>query len=180
MTQRWSVLHFPLPLLAMAGMLFMLLLAGCEPSPGPQGSGPNYGTAPAGSDKPTYSFAVHPLHNPKRLFERYQPLIDHLNKAVPEAHFVLEASRDYQDFERKFRERKPAFILPNPWQTLEAIKVGYRVHAMAGDRSDFKGIFIVRRDSGIQHPADLRHKSVSYPSPTAPASASRSASVWSA
>ncbi|MEW6513136.1 MAG: phosphate/phosphite/phosphonate ABC transporter substrate-binding protein [Pseudomonadota bacterium] len=151
----------------MAGMLIMLLISGCERSPGPQSGGPSYSAQPAGSDKPTYSFAVHPLHNPKRLFERYQPLIDHLNKSVPEANFALEASRDYQDFERKFRERKPAFILPNPWQTLEAIKVGYRVQAMAGDPEDFKGIFIVRRDGGIRSPADLKGKSVSYPSPTA-------------
>jgi phosphonate transport system substrate-binding protein len=128
---------------------------------------PSYSSLPAGQDKPAYSFAVHPLHNPNRLFERYLPLIDHLNRAVPEARFVLEASRDYQDFERKFRARGPAFILPNPWQTLEAIKVGYRVQAMAGDPDDFKGIFIVRRDSGIRSPVDLKRKAISYPSPTA-------------
>lgn len=148
-------------------MLFLVLLAGCERGPEQTPSGPSYSTQSAGSGKPSYSFAVHPLHNPKRLFERYQPLIDHLNRTLPEANFELEASRDYQEFERKFRERKPAFILPNPWQTLEAIKVGYRVQAMAGDPEDFKGIFIVRRDSGIRNPADLKGKSVSYPSPTA-------------
>jgi len=61
----------------------------------------------------------------------------------------LEASRDYQAYEVKFRNRKPELILPNPWQTLEAIKVGYQVIAMAGDAEDFNGIFIVRKDSGI-------------------------------
>ena len=29
------------------------------------------------------------------------------------------------------------------------MKVGYRVIAMAGEPQDFKGIFVVRRDSGI-------------------------------
>jgi phosphonate transport system substrate-binding protein len=38
---------------------------------------------------------------------------------------------------------------------------------MAGDPGDFKGIFIVRRDSGITQPADLKGQLVSYPSPTA-------------
>lgn len=62
-------------------------------------------------------------------------------------------------------------MLPNPWQTLQAIKVGYHVIAMAGDASDFKGIFIVRKDAGIKQPADLKGKSVSYPSYTALAAA---------
>lgn len=39
--------------------------------------------------------------------------------------------------------------------------------AMAGDPKDFKGIFLVRIDSGIKVPADLKGKAVSYPSPTA-------------
>lgn len=151
----------------MVGLLFLVFLPACDRAAEPASSGPSYSSLPAGNEKPAYSFAVHPLHNPNRLFERYQPLIDHLNRAIPEARFVLEASRDYQDFERKFRARGPAFLLPNPWQTLEAMKVGYRVQAMAGEPNDFKGIFIVRRDSGIRSPADLKGKSVSYPSPTA-------------
>jgi phosphonate transport system substrate-binding protein len=99
--------------------------------------------------------------------EAYQPLIDYMNRNIPEARFVLEASRDYQAYERKFRARTPAFLLPNPWHTLEAIKTGYRVIAMAGDAEDFKGIFIVRKDSGFQTPAELKGKVVSYPSHTA-------------
>ena len=38
---------------------------------------------------------------------------------------------------------------------------------MAGNQGDFKGIFIVRKDSGITKPADLKGQLVSYPSPTA-------------
>ncbi len=114
-----------------------------------------------------YRFAVHPLHNPKKLSEAYQPLIDFLNQRMPGVHFELEASRDYQAYEEKFRARGPEFLLPNPWQSIEAMKTGYHVIAMAGDAEDFKGIFIVRRDSGIRVPADLKGKTVSYPSPTA-------------
>jgi phosphonate transport system substrate-binding protein len=165
MRLRWPDVHIALILPVVAGMLLLILLAGCERAP--ENTGPVYGSVPTEPGKPVFSFAIHPLHNPNRLFERYQPLIDHLNQALPEVRFVLEASRDYQDFERKFRERKPAFILPNPWQTLEAMEVGYRVQAMAGDASDFKGIFIVRRDSSIRAPADLKGKAISYPSPTA-------------
>lgn len=117
--------------------------------------------------KPIYRLAIHPLHNPRKLTEAYQPLIDYLNKEILDVHFQLEASRNYQAYEVKFRKRSPQLILPNPWQTLEAIKVGYKVIAMAGNAEDFKGIFIIRRDSKIKEPIDLKGKSVSYPSHTA-------------
>jgi phosphonate transport system substrate-binding protein len=99
--------------------------------------------------------------------QAYQPLVDYLNARLNGAHIILEASRDYANFEEKFRDRKPEFILPNPWQTLQAIKVGYTVIAMAGEPDDFKGIFIVRKDRDIQSPRELNGQSVSYPSPTA-------------
>jgi phosphonate transport system substrate-binding protein len=38
---------------------------------------------------------------------------------------------------------------------------------MAGDAADFKGLFIVRRDSSIRQVADLKGKVLAYPSPTA-------------
>jgi phosphonate transport system substrate-binding protein len=130
-----------------------------------------YRQAPASASTTVYRFAVHPLHNPKKLFQAYQPLVDVLNRQLAGAHIELEASRDYQAYEQKIREREPEFLLPNPWQTLQAIKFGYHVVAMAGDADDFKGLFIVRKDSTIQQPADLKGKVVSYPSPTALAAA---------
>jgi phosphonate transport system substrate-binding protein len=149
--------------------LFALLMGGCDAPPA--GKPLQYSAAPAGASAPLYRFAIHPLHNPQLLAEAYQPLIDHLNRALSKAHIEakieLEASRDYQAYEEKFRARSPAILLPNPWQTLQAMQVGYRVIAMAGDAADFRGIFIVRKDSGIKHPADLKGKTVSYPSPTA-------------
>jgi phosphonate transport system substrate-binding protein len=141
-------------------------LAACGREPAPV-AGPQYRAAGSGDGDPSYRLAIHPLHNPDQLFAAYQPLVDDLNKHVAGARLVLEASRDYQAFEAKFRAREPELLLPNPWQTLEAMKLGYQVIAMAGDAEDFKGIFIVRKDSGIAKPADLRGKVVSYPSPTA-------------
>lgn len=126
-----------------------------------------YSQASAQASVPTYRLAVHPLYNPQLLAAAYQPLVDHLNTQLPNARLELEASRDYQAFEKKYAAREPAFLLPNPWQTLQAIPRGYHVIAMAGEAKDFKGIFIVRRDSSIKVPADLKGKVVSYPSPTA-------------
>lgn len=153
----------------LAGMLAVLLLAACEqraaqkPLP--------YSTAPAASEVSLYRLAVHPLYNPAKLSAAYQPLVEHLNRQMENVHFELEASLDYASFEKKYRARGPALLLPNPWQTLQAMQAGYHVIAMAGDAQDFKGIFIARRDSGIKTPADLKGKVVCYPAPTALAAA---------
>jgi phosphonate transport system substrate-binding protein len=144
-------------------MLFAIVSCGEKP----KNASPKYGTTSANKILPEYSFAVHPLHNPTKLFETYQPLIDYLNARLKGARLALEASRDYGAFEEKYNKRKPDFLLPNPWQTLQAIKNGYMVIAMAGEPTDFKGIFIVRKDGNILRPADLKGKAVSYPAPTA-------------
>lgn len=127
---------------------------------------PQYGPAdePAGH---VYVFGVHPLHNAQHLFAVYQPLLERLDAAIPDARFKLEASRNYADFERKLRERHFDFALPNPYQTIESLAHGYHVFAKMADDKDFCGIILVRRDSGIHSVGDLRGKSISYPAPTA-------------
>lgn len=150
---------------SLIALIATLSLLGCDRPVAPPAL--HYSSAPATATLPTYRLAIHPLHNPQKLAEAYQPLVDQLNRHLSGARIELEASRDYQVYEEKFRARSPAILLPNPWQTLQAMKVGYRVIAMAGDADDFKGIFIVRKDSGIKSPADLKGKTVSYPSPTA-------------
>lgn len=149
-----------LTVLWVAGVLW-----GC--SRPPEGQGPQFADHPAHQQAAEYHLAVHPLHNPVKLIQAYQPLIEYLNARVDGARFNVEASRDYAAFEAKYRARKTAFLLPNPWQTVEAIGHGYHVIAMAGDADDFRGVFVVRRDSALQRPQDLRGKRVSYPSPTA-------------
>jgi len=149
----------------LTAFFIVLLLSGCNRQP--EEKPLTYSKTPPAATLPVYRFAVHPLHNPAKLAEAYQPLIEYLNLHIPEAHFELEASRDYQAYEEKFRTGGPEFLLPNPWHTIEAMKSGYQVIAMAGDAKDFKGIFIARKDSKIKKPADLKGKTVSYPSHTA-------------
>lgn len=152
----------------LCAVFLALLLAACERAPEPSAV-PQYAAAPA-AGLPLYRLAVHPLHNPGKLARAYQPLVDHLNRHITGARFALEASRDYAAYEAKFRAsgaEKPELLLPNPWQSLQAMKVGYGIIAMAGNAEDFKGLFIVRRDSPIRIPADLKGKAVAYPAPTA-------------
>ena len=143
------------------------LLSSCAVCKREAPAGPQFSSGPSSIAKPTYRFVIHPLYNPARLIQLYQPAIDYLNRRLTNARLVLEASRDYHKFEEKYRARKGDFLLPNPWQALQAMKVGYRVIAMAGEPSDFKGLFVVRRDSPVKVPADLKGKAVSYPASTA-------------
>lgn len=160
--------------------LVALVVLGCAEPPV---EGPRYGGAPRSQAIRVYRLAVHPLHNPTKLTQAYGPLVDHLNAhldADPSAdlnaplaaqgrgaQLELEASRDYASFEQKYRARGPELLLPNPWQTLQAMRAGYRVIAMAGEPRDFRGLILVRKQSAIRTPADLKGKAVSYPAPTA-------------
>ncbi|MDD2853888.1 MAG: phosphate/phosphite/phosphonate ABC transporter substrate-binding protein [Desulfuromonadaceae bacterium] len=153
--------------LCMLCMVLFLCAVVCACNREQDVKGPQVGAQPSGGGIPVYRLAIHPLHNPAKLTQAYQPLVDYLNSRLQGARLSLEASRDYAAFEEKYQARTPDLLLPNPWQTLQAVKSGYHVIAMAGEPRDFKGIFIVRRDSTLHRPADLKGKSVSYPSHTA-------------
>jgi phosphonate transport system substrate-binding protein len=151
-------------------IVLCLSLGACERAP-QQVKTLQYSNAPVGPVVQTYRLAIPPLYSPQQLSVAYQPLVHYLNSRIAGVAIELESSRDFKTYEQKFRERKPEILLLNPWETLQAMKSGYQVIAMAGDVEDFKGIFIVRKDSPVKTPADLKGKVVSYPSPTALAAA---------
>jgi len=120
------------------------------------------------ADEPkVYVVGIHPLYNPKRLFEVYGPVVDYLNTLVPQARFRLEASRNYEEFEKKLYGGHFDFAMPNPYQTERSLKFGYNVFAKMGNDEMFRGIILVRKDSGIRKVSDLKGKKVAYPALTA-------------
>ena len=147
-------------------LFFVLVLTACGQSEEGKRVEPQF-TAKAPELGKEYIFAIHPLHNPARLFEVYGPLIDYLNRNIPGAVFKLEASRNYGEFENKLYARKFDFALPNPYQTLNSFDHGYHVIAKMGDDYKFTGVILVRRDGGIKEVSDLKGKKVSYPASTA-------------
>lgn len=148
--------------------LCAVLLAGCSPEESTSfepAYAPNSPRTEVGTE---YLFAVHPLHNPKRLFEVYQPLVDLINEtAAPAFRFKLETLRNYAAFERKLAARKFHFAVPNPYQTLECEAQGYRIVGKMGNDLRFRGIIIVRRDTTMEDVADLKGVPISFPAPTA-------------
>ena len=151
------------------GLMLSLWLAGCSDRGDEAVTLPQYGSAQG--EATLYRFAIHPLHNPEKLHAVFSPLMRHLDAKIPGVHFDLEASKDYAAFEQKLRQREVAFALPNPYQTLLAERSGYQVIAKMGNDADFRGIFLVRRDSGIREVVDLKGRVVAYPAPTALAAA---------
>lgn len=129
---------------------------------------PRYGAlAPGPQAVRKLIFGVHPLHNPQHLFDSYGPLTDHLNAGLGAARIVLEASRNYDEFDRKLYARHFDLALPNPYQTVRAMHHGYRVFGKMGNDEEFRGIVLLRYDSPVRHVTDLRGQVISFPAPTA-------------
>lgn len=149
--------------------LVLLLVWGAFAPPHAVAYEPSYAKAPAVPDnRVEYLFAVHPLHNPRRLFEVYQPLVERLNAAAaPKFSVKLETSRDYASFEQKLGRRKFHFAVPNPYQTLDSEQNGYRIIGKMGNDSRFRGIIITRRDTVLASVMDLKGAAISFPAPTA-------------
>lgn len=124
-------------------------------------------TLEKGKTETTYIFSVHPLHNPKRLHAIFNPLMEYLSKEIDGVKFVFEASRNYAAYDERLYGGIPHFSLPNPYQTINSLKHGYHVFGKMGDDQNFRGIILVRKDSGIEKVADLKGKTISYPAPTA-------------
>lgn len=145
-------------------VLIFTLLMGCnDPSPSPK---LQYSDQPPFQEN-IYLFGVHPLHNPKRLFEVYQPMIDFINARLQGGKLRLEASRNYAAFDKKLFDGYFDFALPNPYQTVTSLQHGYQVFGKMADDENFRGIILIRKDSEIETVSDLKGKSVSYPAPTA-------------
>lgn len=146
-------------------LIAVLLVAACGKSPDASYE-PSF-SHQAHADVKEYVVGIHPLHNPQRLMETYGPILEHIEAAIPGAHFRLEASRNYEEFDKKLYTGRFDFAMPNSYQTVLSLKHGYRVFGKMGDDDNFRGIILVRKDSGIRAVSDLKGKKVAYPAPTA-------------
>lgn len=148
-------------------LLAVVLAAGCSQGTNNENYAPSFAPPPSISATPEYVFAPLPVQNPAHLFDIYAPLIDYLNSRVINAHFHLQASRSFADFEKNLHAGHFHFALPNPYETVNAVRHGYRVFGKMGDDETFRGVILVRRDSPIKQISDLRGKTISFPAPTA-------------
>ncbi len=149
-------------------LLLLIVFSGCqERSEQNNTYEPKYSAHALFKKKTLYIFGVHPLHNPSRLFQVYQPMIDYINEHLDESELRLEASRNYAAYDKKLFSGYFHFALPNPYQTVISTQNGYSVFGKMGDDENFRGIILVRKDSKVETVQDLKGKTVSYPAPTA-------------
>lgn len=148
-------------------LLLILFYTGCQSTEDKDGFVAEYSAKAPLNKKTLYIFGVHPLHNPKRLFEVYQPMIAYINQRLPDGELRLEASRDYPSYDKKLFAGHFDFALPNPYQTITAADHGYKIFGKMSDDEHFRGIILIRKDSNIKDIHDLKGKVVSYPAPTA-------------
>jgi len=145
--------------------LLLPLLISCD-SEKPATYAPEYSSQPAVRQN-KYVLGVYPLHNPQLLEYIYGPIVDYLNRRLSGPEIKLEASLSYEEFDKKLYSRHFHFALSNPYQTINSLRHGYRVFGKMGADEEFRGIILVRKDSGINDVTDLRGKSISFPAPTA-------------
>lgn len=165
-TMKFLMMFFQIGFIAI-----LFFASGCDRQ-SKQDISPQYGKENiVDSNRVEYIFAIHPLHNSRKYFEVYQPLVDYINRNTNEFYLRLEASKDYPQFEEKLIQRKFHFALPNPYQSVRSIQYGYSIFGKMGDDERFRGIIIVRKDSHIRSVNDLKGSSISFPSATALAAA---------
>lgn len=143
-----------------AGLFFLLLLSSCHKEDRPYQ--PSFSSQSLDGARKTYNFGVMPLHNPKLMLERYRPILAYLNSNIEGVNFTFETARNYEEFEKKLYGADYAFALANPYHVVQAVQHGYHVFGKMGDDDYFRGLLLVRRDSGIHEIADLKGKKVSY------------------
>jgi len=158
------VMHKFTSLVVMA--LFSALLMSCDHEEVEEYN-PVYSVLPLVTGEKEFIIGVHPLHNPKRLHEIFGPIAQHLSEKIEGVTFKIEASRNYATYDKKLYSRKFDFAIPNPFQTINALKHGYNVFGKMADDENFRGIFLVRKDSGIKQVTDLKGQAVSFPAPSA-------------
>lgn len=143
-----------------------ILLVACDQKQAVKYS-PEYSVSPMLAGEKVFIFGIHPLHNPKRLHEIFGPVANYLSENIEGVRFKIEASRNYASFDKKLYSRKFHFALPNPFQTVNSLKHGYNIFGKMSDDENFRGIFLVRKDSNVKEIADLKGHAVSFPAPSA-------------
>jgi phosphonate transport system substrate-binding protein len=144
--------------------LLCCLLAACGKQAAEAPYAPTLVAPPTKSKVTEYNFGVTPMSNFRNIYDVFQPVIDHLNAGLTDARLVLEVPRGLSEHEHALQARGFAFALSNPYHSWRATqRDGYHIFAKMGDDASFKGIWVMRRSSGIQTLADLKGKKLCFP-----------------
>ncbi len=113
----------------------------------------------------TYTFAVVPQFEQRKLFAIWKPIVDELQKRTGIS-LELVATLTIKEFERELEKGTFDFVYTNPYHILK-VSTSQGYIPLVRDAAPLRGILVVRKDSPIRSPAELDGKTVAYPSPNA-------------
>ncbi len=147
--RRSGACRWKLGKLALLGALALLLL-------------PSLGAPPRAAAARTYTFAVVPQFEQRKLFATWKPIIDELQRRTGVS-FELETTLTVPQLERKLANGDFDFVYANPYQVFrEGERQGYL--PLVRDRTPLRGIVVVRKDSPIRSVSELDGRSIAVPS----------------
>lgn len=112
-----------------------------------------------------YTFGVVPQYGQRQMFATWKPILDELEKRTGLS-FRLVSAPTISAFDKECLKGAYDFVYLSPYILLKANKsAGYL--PIARDRSDLRGILVVRRDSPVKSPSELNGKTIAFPSPNA-------------
>jgi phosphonate transport system substrate-binding protein len=121
--------------------------------------------APSARAADAYTFAVVPQYDQRQMFATWKPIMNELEKRTGLS-FRLVSAPTIAAFDKECLKGAYDFIYLNPYILLKANKsAGYL--PIIRDRTELRGILVVRRDSPVKSPSELNGKTIAFPSPNA-------------
>jgi len=113
----------------------------------------------------SYSFAVVPQFEQRKLFAIWKPVVDELEKRTG-LELKLVATLTVPEFERELSKGSFDFLYANPYHVMrEANRQKYI--PLVRDGVPLHGILVVRKDSALRNLNELEGKALAMPSPNA-------------
>lgn len=144
-------------------MFAVLLLAGC--SNGKANYTPK-GEKAANEKRDRLVLGVMPSLPPTKLFTKYQPLADYLTRKTGKE-VVVSTSPNFQEYIVRLQKGEYELILPNAYQYIMVSKEPGYIPLVKVKGIPYKGLIVVRKDSGINSVSDLKGRRIAYADPTA-------------
>lgn len=113
----------------------------------------------------TYTFAVVPQFEQRKLFAIWKPIVDELERRTGIS-LKLVATLTIKEFEQELEEGSFDFVYANPYHILR-VSASQGYIPLVRDSTPLRGILVVRKDSPIRSPSELNGKRVAFPSPNA-------------
>lgn len=160
----WAIVNIGLKKSYLRSLIVIILfISGCS---GDKGVYTPLGEKKTGQKEDRLVLGVMPSLPPTKLFTKFQPLADYLTKTTGKV-VTLSTAPNFQEYVARLKNGEYELILPNPYQYVLVSKApGYTPLAKVSG-IPFKGLIVIRKDSGINSISDLKGKKIAYPDPSA-------------